>query len=238
MRFYDLHSHSVASDDSRATVEQYLKWIRTLRNRGMQVDGIVLTEHRQFSADVDYTALSREYGVTVLTGAELDTRHGHFLVYGMTEKLAGEIDLADVRMDAHALMDTANAHDAIAVPAHPGRAGIGLAEWIDRGVEFPQVKIVERLNAGNRPEEAHAAERLAEERNYSGIGGSDAHFVSAIARCMTAFPAPVSSGAELVEALRAGDFQAVRLEDTQRPQSHVAREEQLPDDNTAASRSN
>ena len=215
MRFYDLHSHSVASDDSRATVEQYLKWIRTLRNRGMQVDGIVLTEHRQFSSTADYSALSRDYDVTVLRGAELDTRHGHFLVYGVTEELAREIDFKDVRMDAHELMDKAWAHDAIAVPAHPGRAGIGLAEWIAQGTEFPQVKIVERLNAGNRPEEAQAAEQLAEQRSYAGIGGSDAHFVSAIARCLTAFPAPISTEAELVEALRAGEFHAVRLEDTQ-----------------------
>ena len=46
--FLDLHSHSVSSDDSRATVEQYLKWIHVLRKRGFQADGIVLTEHRKF----------------------------------------------------------------------------------------------------------------------------------------------------------------------------------------------
>ncbi len=215
MYYYDLHSHSVASDDSRATVEQYLKWIGTLRKRGMQVDGIVLTEHRQFSLDADYSDALEQFGVTVLRGAELDTKHGHFLVYGISDKLADAIDPTDVAMDPFQLMEIAEANSAIAIPAHPGRAGIGLAAWIADGIEFPQVSIVERLNGGNRPEEADAAEKLVAENGYSGIAGSDAHFVSAIARCLTAFDAPISSESELVEALRSGEFAAVRLEDTQ-----------------------
>ena len=215
MYYYDLHSHSVASDDSRATVEQYLKWIGTLKKRGMQVDGIVLTEHRQFSLEFDYSALAEQFGVTILKGAELDTRHGHFLVYGVSEKLAAAIDPADVAMDSFHLMETAEKHGGIAIPAHPGRVGIGLVSWMASGIEFPQVTIVERLNGGNRPEEAEAAEKLVAEKGYSGIGGSDAHFVSAIARCMTAFDGPISSEAELVEALRSDEFKAVRLEDTQ-----------------------
>ena len=55
--FIDMHSHSVASDDSRATVEQYLKWINAQRKKGFQIDGIVLTEHRQFDAENDYSDL-------------------------------------------------------------------------------------------------------------------------------------------------------------------------------------
>ncbi len=215
MHYYDLHSHSIASDDSRATVEQYLKWIGTLRKRGMQVDGIVLTEHRQFSLDKDYSALAQQFGITVLKGAELDTRHGHFLVYGVSEKLAAEVDPLDLKMDSHWLMETAEKHGGIAIPAHPGRAGIGLVSWIADGIEFPQVSIVESLNGGNRPEEAAAAEKLVAEKGYSGIGGSDAHFVSAIARCLTAIDAPISSESELVEVLRSGEFSAVRLEETQ-----------------------
>ncbi len=215
MHYYDLHAHSVASDDSRATVEQYLKWIGALRRQGKQIDGIVLTEHRQFSLDVDYSELSALFGVTVLRGAELDTLHGHFLVYGISQRLVDAIDPTDVAMDPFNLMETAEACNAVAIPAHPGRAGIGLAAWMAKGIEFPQVTTVERLNAGNRPEEAAVAERLVEEQGYSGIGGSDAHFVSAIARSLTAFACPISSEIELVEALRSSEFNAVRLEETQ-----------------------
>ena len=54
--FLDLHSHSVSSDDSRATVEQYLKWIQVLRKREYTVDGFVLTEHRKFDSHLDYSS--------------------------------------------------------------------------------------------------------------------------------------------------------------------------------------
>ena len=131
-----MHSHSVSSDDSRATVEQYVKWIQVLRKRGHTVDGIVLTEHRKFDFDKDYSTLADQYNVMVLKGSELDTRYGHFLVYGVTHALTEEIDFSDVRMDARALMQAARWHDAIALPAHPGRFGIGLADYIAQGETF------------------------------------------------------------------------------------------------------
>ena len=161
-----MHSHSVSSDDSRATVEQYVKWVQVLRKRGHTVDGIVLTEHRKFDFDKDYSALADQYNLLVFKGSELDTRYGHFLVYGVTQALTQEIDFSDVGMDARALMQAARRHDAIALPAHPGRFGIGLTEYIAKGESFEDVEIVERLNGGSRQgeneraEDAQAAEQL------------------------------------------------------------------------------
>ena len=91
-----MHSHSVASDDSRATVEQYLKWINAQRKKGVQIDGIVLSEHRQFDAESDYSDLAKQYDVLVFKGSELDTRYGHVLVYGVTEQLTKAIPFNDV----------------------------------------------------------------------------------------------------------------------------------------------
>ena len=110
--YLDMHSHSVSSDDSRATVEQYLKWIGVLRKRGHVVDGIVLTEHHKFDFDKDYSALASQYGVVVLKGSELDTRYGHVLVYGVTEPLTREIDFSNVAMDTRELLKAARQHDA------------------------------------------------------------------------------------------------------------------------------
>ena len=62
----DLHTHSVASDDSRATVEQYIKWVNVLRRKCKSIDGFVLTEHRQFNHDVDYTSLASDDGIVIL----------------------------------------------------------------------------------------------------------------------------------------------------------------------------
>ena len=212
--YIDMHCHSVSSDDSRATVEQYLKWIQVLRGRGHIVDAIVLTEHRKFDRDMDYSSLAQEYGVRVLKGSELDTRFGHFLVYGVNDRLLKAIDFSDVTMDSRELMKEAREHGAIAVPAHPGRAGIGLCEFIEQGFEFPDVQIVETLNGGSRKGENERALHLAQTQHLHEIGGSDAHLVSNIVACMTSFKAEIRGEQALVEALLSGEFAPVRLDDT------------------------
>ena len=212
--YLDLHCHSVSSDDSRATVEQFLKWIQVLRKRGQTVDGIVLTEHRKFDFDKDYSALAGQYGVLVLKGSELDTRYGHFLVYGVTKALTREMDFSDVGMDSRELLQAARQHGALAVPAHPGRFGIGLTEYIAQGETFEDVAIVERLNGGSRQGENERAAELCDVQGYLGIGGSDAHLASHIGACMTDFPAQINSERDLVDALLLGRFQPVWLQDT------------------------
>jgi predicted metal-dependent phosphoesterase TrpH len=212
--YIDMHSHSVASDDSRATVEQYLKWINAQRKKGFQIDGIVLTEHRQFDAESDYSDLAKQYDVVVFKGSELDTRYGHVLVYGVTEQLTNAIPFNDVTMDTHDLLDKAASTGAFGVPAHPGRAGIGLVEWQAKGIEFPDLKVVERVNAGNRPDEQEKAHKVAEELGYLGIGGSDAHFTSGIAKGMTKFPDGIRDEKDLVGALHEGNFHGVLIEET------------------------
>ena len=212
--FLDLHSHSVSSDDSRATVEQYVKWVQVLRKRGYTVDGFVLTEHRKFDFDKDYSELAEQYGVLILKGSELDTRFGHCLVYGVSEGLARDIDFSDVRMDARELMQAARQHDAVVIPAHPGRFGIGLTEYIQQGEAFPDLDMVEILNGGSRAGENERAEELCQKFGYLGIGGSDAHLTSHIAACMTEFKAPVTNEVQLVDALLSKEFKPVRLEVT------------------------
>ena len=66
----DLHSHSVASDDGRAKVENYCQWIS---KRALPLDGFVLTEHRQFDDANDYRALEDEFGLLILKASEVET---------------------------------------------------------------------------------------------------------------------------------------------------------------------
>ena len=210
----DLHTHSVASDDSRATVEQYVKWVGVLRRKGYRIDGFVLTDHRAFEFDSDYSPLARANDVLILKGAELDTDSGHFLVYNVTEDLASRIDFGNVSMDAVELLGAALDTGGIAVPAHPGRFGIGLYEFIGNGADFSAVSVIEYLNGGNRPGEQERAEELVERYGFLGIGGSDSHLVSAIGSCMTEFDAEIANEQDLVRELKAGAFRAVHLEDS------------------------
>jgi len=91
----DLHTHSIKSDDGRAKVQNYCQWIRT---RQIPVDGFVLTEHRQFDNESDYSELGREYGITILKGSEVETEYGHVLVFGVTRELQRAFDFSDIHL--------------------------------------------------------------------------------------------------------------------------------------------
>ena len=86
---------------------------------------------------------------------------------------------------------------------------VGLcAHYRERGA-VAGVAIVETLSGGSREGEQDDALRLAKDFGYAGVGGSDAHIVSHIARCVTRFPGDVRDDKDLVEALRAGEFEAI-----------------------------
>ena len=214
--YHDLHSHSVdASDDAGGTVEGYLKWIVARRKKGFQIDGFVLTEHRGFDPAVDYTELAARYDLTVLRGAELETTVGHVLVYGVTPALVQEFDFRNVRIPYEDLFQAAKLHGGVAVGAHAGRRFIGLEEHVrERGVSLEHVNAVEALNGGSNDDENGRATRFAEAHGLNSVGGSDAHYVSAIGRYLTAFERPINSIEALVEELRYGQYHAVRVEDT------------------------
>jgi len=48
------------------------------------LDGIVLTEHRQFDLRRDFRDLEDRYGLLILNAAEVETDYGHVLVYGVS----------------------------------------------------------------------------------------------------------------------------------------------------------
>ncbi len=73
------------------------------------------------------------------------------------------------------------------------------------------VRIVEIFNGGSRGDEDSVARTMAEALGYRGIGGSDAHIVSHIGRCATEFPHDIHTEAELVAALKAEQFEAIKL---------------------------
>lgn len=186
-------------------MENYCQWIRS---RDLPVDGIVLTEHRQFEP-TDYSPLTKKYGIVILEGSEVETEYGHVLMYGVTEPLMREFDFARTDNPLSEVLAAADKHGAIAVPCHPGRPRVGMfAHTEELGV--PEgVRIVEVYNGGSRDDEDQIAIDNAEKLGYLGIGGSDAHIVSHIGRCGTRFSGRIKSMGELVEALGSGEFEAV-----------------------------
>ncbi len=202
----DLHTHSVKSDDSRARVDGYCQWIR---KRELELDGIVLTEHRQYDAESDYGALEDEYGLLILKGSEVETDYGHVLVFGVNDELLRAFDFAAIDLPVARVLREAERCGAVAVPCHPGRPNVGLFSHYERKPPIEGVKIVEVRNGGSRSGEDERSQKFALEYGYLGIGGSDSHIVSHIGRCATRFPSEILSTEDLVAALRRGEFEAL-----------------------------
>ncbi len=197
----DLHNHSIKSDDARAKVENYCKWID---KRGLDLDGFVLTEHRQYDSSSDYRPLEDEYGLLIFKASEVETEYGHVLLFGVNEDLQQAFDFSDVRIPLAVVLRESKRCGAFAVPCHPSRAIVGMFSHFDELGEAPGVEVVETLNGGGRGTENADAIRLADEYGYRGIGGSDAHIVSHIGHCVTEFDDEIKSIEDLVASL-AGD---------------------------------
>ncbi len=205
----DLHTHSIKSDDGRAKVPNYCQWITA---RKIPIDGFVLTEHRQFDNESDYSELADKYNLTILKGAEVETEYGHVLVFGVTQALQEAFDFSNIHLPLADVITACNAHGALAVPCHPGRRRVGMAAHLDEFGVPSGVRVVEVFNGGSRGDEDSVAQQMADDQNYLGIGGSDAHIVSHVGRCATKFPGSIHTEQELVAALKAEQFEAIKIE--------------------------
>jgi len=209
----DMHVHSDVSDDAAATAEGYLKWL-DVRRKKYQIDGIVFTEHRAYRPDLDYTALAAKHQVLILRGSELETDCGHFLVYGVTTGLLEQFDFADTSIKAEELVREVRAAGGIAIPSHPGRKNIGYCDYA--GNSSAEIRVIETLNGGSSKAENERAIKLAAERQWFGIGGSDAHYVSSLGTCLTKFDVPIRRQEDLIEMLYQGRCRAIHLGEARR----------------------
>jgi predicted metal-dependent phosphoesterase TrpH len=216
----DLHSHSEASEDSRAPLEAYLNWLK-LRRAERPVDRIVLTEHRQFNKDGDYSALEDKFGIMVMKASEVETDYGHVLVFGVTGEMTRRFDFTNVRLPAQEVIDEVARMGGVAIPCHPGRPNVGLCEHYLTKPPLENVVAVEILNGGSRKGEDQRSEELAEHYGYGAIGGSDSHLVSLIGLCATRFEAQVRSMEDLVRELRTGAYEPVDFRPRRKPVPHA-----------------
>jgi predicted metal-dependent phosphoesterase TrpH len=216
----DLHSHSEASEDSRAPLEAYLNWLK-LRRTERPVDGIVLTEHRQFNKDADYRALEDKFGILVLKASEVETDYGHMLVFGVTDEMTRRFDFANVHLPAQEIIDEVAQMGGVVIPCHPGRPNVGLFEHYSKKSPLTNIVAVEVYNGGSRKGEDERSQQLAERFNYGEIGGSDSHLVSLIGLCATRFDGDVRNVEDLVSELKRGAYEPVDFRPRRKPVQHA-----------------
>jgi len=199
----DLHLHSDRSDDSRAPVEAYLKLLQRKRDE-RPLDGIVLTEHRQFDPRRDFRDLEDRYGFLILNAAEIETDYGHVLVYGVNDDILARFDFTDVRLPAQDVITEVERLGGVALPCHPGRPTVGMCAHYESRGPLAGVIAVEALNGGSKKGEDDRVRELMRRYGYAGFGGSDSHLVSFVGICATEFETEIATMDDLVRELRAG----------------------------------
>lgn len=215
----DMHNHtSPASDDSVLTVEDL---VRLAKERGL--DGVAITDHDYFWDTKKLTpldeegliALGRRHGLLVVPAVEINTDDGHLICFGLERYVFGMHHTSRVK-------EMVDAVGGAMFLAHPYRRQMmpdetektGWRRSIERSrsnLTWKVVDAAEVMNGRGWAVENAFASSIAKEMNVRGVANSDSHKPSDVAACATLFYDDIGDRKDLIQALKAGRFEPVRL---------------------------
>ncbi len=202
----DLHIHTnLGSTCSQLGPDELLK-----RAQQLGIDAICVTEHHSYRGANKMVERAACSGYPVFRGVEIYTELGDMLVYGLKREIRHYLtSFAE-------LAEMAKEDGAVIVPAHPCR-GWGSkhkhAHVFPHDLLMEHIVAIETLNGANTVRSNEAAAAIAEEFELSGTGGSDAHALWQVGKCVTVFERDIGSEEELIAELREGRYCAAYLED-------------------------
>ncbi|MGQ9704847.1 MAG: PHP-associated domain-containing protein [Actinomycetota bacterium] len=197
----DMHVHTaVSSPCSRIDPRQLIQVARELG-----LDAVCVTEHEEMEGAQVAWELGRELGFPVLRGVEVYTDCGDMLVFGL------QVPRFPLQVPFEDLLREVREAGGLLIPAHPCRSDRGFHDnLVGERAEFLLSHVAPRevMNGGNTEEANLRAEAVAREYGIPGIGGSDAHFLMQLGRCLTVFERDIESEKDLVREVKAGRCRA------------------------------
>jgi predicted metal-dependent phosphoesterase TrpH len=192
MAKFDHHLHT--SRHSPDSIISPLVLIERARVAGL--DGVVITEHDyQWEADELTDLAARADGLKVFAGAEVSTREGHFLVYGLPD-----LDLVPCGVALAKLLKVVKQHDAVIVAAHPFRWNQDFAALV--ATHGPAFDALELVSNNVTPETRQKTAELLRRHPMGATGSSDGHEPDAVGCYYTEFPSAIETLADFIAALR------------------------------------
>lgn len=212
----EMHSHTPRSD-GLIEPDRIGAWTHALYRKGyfrhehLAVPLVVMvTDHDYIYAPQDLNTIPYEEGLTFLPSTEVSTEHGHVLYYGAHPEVIRMCDLEQPQLSVKpsgteffAMVEALG--DGIAIPAHPYRE-TSVLRTLPGDEVAPQLLAVEILNGKTPADQNRAAIDYARQHGLRGVGGSDAHQMSRLYSYLTLFDGPIHTVADLVLALRQGDY--------------------------------
>ena len=212
----DLHTHTLPnSDDSSLSPDELVE-----AARGLDLDGVCITEHDYFWDPEDILALSRRHNFLVLPGCEVNTDAGHVLVYGLNGYVFGMHKVAFLRRRVQRV-------GGLMVAAHPYRRRYleeqaqkpdAYRSMVDDACAdrfFSLCDAIEVLNGRATDGETRFSLDLGRRLGMGMAGGSDAHRLTHLGNAVTRFHNEVSCLEDLIGEMKAGRYEPVILSDGQ-----------------------
>ena len=198
----DLHIHTTAfSRDSNLDPVDAIKQAKRIG-----LDCICFAEHNKTWDEESVYQLSSKWEFPVFHGVEVDTFEGHVLVFGLHRDFERMIPVQELR---ELVLEVGG----VMIATHPcggffsSGAVFGQEVLLERAAARPVFKwvdAVEGLNGRSLGKENSLAKDVACRLNLNVVGGSDAHEIEEIGRCVTIFDNHVRNESELIAELKAG----------------------------------
>ena len=199
----DLHVHTrPLSPDAEQSPEEAV-----LHAKHVGLDCICFTEHNKAWDKEQIEELRARLHFPIIGGVEVDTVEGHVLVFGLHRDFEGIIRVGELR-------ELVSEAKGVMIAAHPfkGFRAFGLSD-LNLSVEqasdkpvFRHVDAIEGFNGRSLDRENRLAREVAVRLGLEIVGGSDAHAVEEIGRCVTIFDNDIRKESDLIIELKAGRF--------------------------------
>ncbi len=214
---FDLHVHTNrGSPDSALTPAEMVE-----ESGRVGLTGVMVTEHVGWPRQ-DFEEFARDQDLILIRALELYTPLGHIITLGLDGYVTGyNGDIETIRR----LRQEVDRVGGFMILAHPFRYLLSLpgvytqnllyADWSpvpttpEEAVRHPIFELVDEVevvNGANNEAENRFAKEVVQLLSFNGTGGSDAHSNNGLGKGATVFNGEIRSQADLLEALRAGDF--------------------------------
>ena len=205
----DLHIHTnLGSICSQLGPDELLERVQELG-----IEAICITDHHSHRGADKMIAYAGDRGYPIFRGVEVYTDLGDMLVFGLKRDTRYHLTLFKE------LVEMAEEDGAVIIPAHPCRGWDPKHQHLHSFPRqiLPHIVAIETHNGANKERSNRMARELARELGVPGVGGSDAHALWQVGRCVTVFERRISTQEELLRELREGRFYGAYLEEVAGP---------------------
>ncbi len=197
----DLHVHTNAS--SRCSNLSPLQLVERARDLGL--DAVAVTEHSTFKGAQENYEFAREHDFRIFRGMEVYTETGRHA--GLRLEREHPLLPLSIQRPQEAGGTRPGAFSSPPIPCRGTEVRHPLRQSLPDDL-LESIFAIETHNGACKSKSNEQALALKEKYGLFGTGGSDAHHVTHLGRCVTVFEDDPEDEEELIEVLRTGRYRA------------------------------